>query len=1197
MKKAFQIGSVFLLVVALAAIASVFVPAAGSSAIAGKPRFDDFPANQSRSIHFSADEDLDLTGSSPSLHDRERRRLDQMRDWCLLTVLTSSRLSARQVAETAYDLPAIRHEIMRRVASFEYGETRSRVLADGTVIALVPAPAGPGGDLARRDHLAHIADEQRKNLGELPKVLFVFEYELAPAASSARITRRETLAGENLFTAAYGYVGRDVRTLSELQVFMSSVDDLTYARRSRGFLSLGGRRRLRPLAAGELPYGRIGVEEVAAIWRGQQGLKEFQGCGFSLDPHLDMAKVAGIFDSKLAPVLDRLDPAATAQARELLGRKPASSDEAVLREMRFADTLRSSCQHAGDRDACEQYMHYVVWDNSFQAARYEGRHLAGTETGMVLFYTDLLMKLWSFDLADSAPGHGRIQGFPIETELNVPRLFKSEIERTPETRLWLGPLAAGFQVSGKQGSVMFARNTTRVFAKPHDFLSGQDRQDVSEPHIFDRIFIDWWNDHYEEISRYEPQYERLNEIVKWSIVISWLDLDQNSDLLGFLGDDGRSGVPVKRTHYFPQWASTHGDLRFQSWNQIQFDKQASPRADTESLDIVKSKVFPAFGEQRRWEGGVSLASRSAVKDAAVAAERLETLAPTVRRAGMDALRSDLAAGRLRTLEATEFNFKNFSDEAVSTLARAKPSAQLGDAYGALENVGFDRTIRSTADGFLMRTRFEGERVLGDFGDLRIVKGSGGFRVGWEAREIDLGQSLARRVSTSRAPLDTLAASPEVEATIALDNGNAWLVKVRSSEGWIKLASASSDEARVAAGFQARVAGIGDEARAVDVAWLDRTALKTELPESGYLEIPPPRGTARGTAMECCARAPPAGSQEIFFEKEGARIRALRDAEGNTYLRTADLPAGVRLDPSRLLGRAHLEAEDFRLARNLEAGQYREAAEELARDPVAYRARMDRILESELEGNGRLVAGRQFQKALAHARRLIDVHGPLPELTLRKALLETAAGDAESAATTLNAGLRRPIGNAEKFFEEVDSLLVNARTLDERLATRRIADFADWNAYSARSGEITAFEEGGSLELRLQSQTLSPGLAIDGSKLDIAIARGEPFYVPDSPAAANLDPYPSTGQSSLKQMIASRRVSVRELEMADIRHFRPARLREVSTNTTWRLSHGQSVARVAARAGERYVRFNGKSCDDQDRGCRVYLITPAGDAGW
>src|SRR5262245_20134668 len=69
MKKAFQIGSVFLLVVALAAIASVFVPAAGSSAVAGKPRFDDFPVNQARSVHFSVDEDLDLTGSSPSLHD------------------------------------------------------------------------------------------------------------------------------------------------------------------------------------------------------------------------------------------------------------------------------------------------------------------------------------------------------------------------------------------------------------------------------------------------------------------------------------------------------------------------------------------------------------------------------------------------------------------------------------------------------------------------------------------------------------------------------------------------------------------------------------------------------------------------------------------------------------------------------------------------------------------------------------------------------------------------------------------------------------------------------------------------------------------------------------------------------------------------------------------------------------------------
>lgn len=1195
MKRAFQIGSVFLLVVALAAFASVFVPVAGGSAAAGAPRFDDFPVNQARSIHFSVDEDLDLTGSSPSLHDRERRRLDQMRDWCLLTILTSVRLSARQVAETAYDLPAIRHEIMRRVASFEYGETRSRVLADGTVIALVPAPARGEGDLARRDHLAHIVDEQRKNLGEPPKKVFVFEYELVPAASTARITRRETLAGQDLLTPAYGYVERDVRTLRDLQGFMSAVDDLTYAQKSRGVLTLGGRRRLRPLAAGELPYGRIGVEEVAAIWRGQQGLEEFQGCGFSLDPHLDMAKVATVFEPIIGPVLDQLDPTAAAEARDLLAQKPANADEALLREMAFAHTLRSACEQDPDSTSCEELMHYFVWENSFQAARYEGKHLAGTETGMVLFYTDLLMKLWSFDLAESAPGHGRIPGFPIQTEMQVPNLFKSELEQAPGTRLWLGPLTAGFQVSGKKSNIVFARNATRVFAKPHDFLSGQDLQNVSEPHIFDRIFIDWWNDHYEEISRYEPQYERLNEIVKWSIVISWLDLDQNSGLLGFLGDEGPSGVAVRRTHYFPTWASSRLALRFQAWSELQFDKQASPRADTESLDIVKSKFFPAFGESMRWEGGVSLANRGALREAAVATERLGTLSPTVRRAGVDALRSDLAAGRLRTLEATEFSFKNFSDEAVSTLARAKPSARLGDAYGALENVGFDRTIRSTADGFLMRTRFEGARVLGDFGDLRIVKGSGGFRVGWESREIDLGQSLARRLSTSRAPLRTLAAHPEVETTIALDGGKAWLVKVRSSEGWIKLASASSDEAVVATRFQARVAGLGDDAAAVDVAWLDRAALKSELPQAGFLKVAPQRGTARGVTMECCSRAPPAGSREFFLERGGARVRALQDSAGNTYLRMADLPAEARLDPSRLFGRTRLNAEDFRLARNLEAGQYREAASKLAHDPAAYRARMDRILENELERNSRLVADREIQKALAHAEQLLNTHGRLPELSFRKALLDAAAGDAKSASTALNTSLRRPIRGAEKFFSEVEGRIGTAQTLEERLNVRRIADFADWNAYSRRSGEITSFVKGGNVEIGWQSRALPPGRPLSAPELDTAIARGEPFYLPDSPAAANLDPYLATGQSSLKQMIATRRVYVRELEMADVRHFRPARLQEIRSNTTWRLTHGLGPAEVAARAAEQYMRFDGSSCNDQDGDCHVYVITPASGA--
>jgi len=1189
MKKALKIGSLILILLGISSIGLIYLPV-NETGTKVTPLFASFPANESRVISFSPEEEFEETTDELSAKNRERQRLDQLRDWCMLTIISESGLSPKEVAETIYDLPAIREETLRRVANFEYGETRSRVIGNGKVVALIPAnPDGeadtPRASAARRDNLAHIADEQRKNLGTLPEEFIIFEYALMPSENSVRITRRDTLPGNSLFTPLYGYYESEIRNLDDLRTFMETTDDLTYASKLTAALKLGGRKRLREVASGELPYGHIGLEEVAAIWRGQQGLKEFQGCGFSLDPRLDMKKMVGTFESEFAPYLD---DKLVSKARDILARKTDKPEEARVKEYEFALTLYSVCDQSNDRSNCLKSLRGVLLDNSYQAARYEGQHLAGTETGMVLFYTDLLMKLWAFDLAQSSPGHDRIPGFPT-SGIQVSNIHKNELDRAPESRLWLAPLTSGFQIADEQQSLVFTRNATRVFAHATDLLTGGDSVTEPEPNIFDRMFINWWNDHYEEIARFEPQYERLNGIVKWSVLINWLNEEEQTRLLGFLADNAPGAVTVTRVNYFTEWKDKHPELTFRNWDKIKFDKQADARGENESLDIIKSDLFPVFGGIT-WEGGVSLANRTAIREAAEASGQLKLLPAATRRVGMDALRSDLAAGRLRTLEATEFTFKNFSDEAVSTLARAKPSARLTNAYGELQNVGFDRTIRSTSDGFLMRMRAEGGKVLGDVGDLRIVRNPGGYKVSWQSRDIDLGQYLGRRLSTNKTPVQFLANHAEVETTIVIDN-KFYLVKLNGTDRWIKFSQVGSESTTISKGFQARVSGIGNEAKPVDIAWLDGQAVQSELRNSGYIKINSAKNGSNGVVMECCAQTLPQKTTELLVERGDVKVKAFRGEVDDLYIRMEDIPANLRTDPARL-GISGLGPDDLRVARNLEAGQYRELANNLTRDPVAFRNQLNRIMTDQLERNNRLIAQGQFEEALQQTRRLIDIHGKVPELTYREALLEAGSARVNNAAEALNNSIRRPLQNPEKFFNEVEFRLQNTANPQGQANLRRVADYVDWSQYSRKSGEVLSFTKNEQLHLGLRAQSLPRGQAVTAKDLQQAISRGDPVYLPDGPEFANLDVFTTQGEASLRQLISPRRFEVIKVSLDDVGHFRPSMLQELNTNSTWNLANFNPVA-IAIQT---YVRYERQQCEREDQKCYVYVVRPTSDGG-
>jgi hypothetical protein len=141
----------------------------------------DLPTNIKQAVDFSVDE-----GSFADFTARERE--DQYRDWLLFAAVAALQPSAEEYNKILFDLPASRQGYMRPTGTFEFGETRSRFIGNGRGLALIPAGAR---DAQRKDFLALIADEQRKNLGGPFDSLIVVEYELDVAHARAALTRRD----------------------------------------------------------------------------------------------------------------------------------------------------------------------------------------------------------------------------------------------------------------------------------------------------------------------------------------------------------------------------------------------------------------------------------------------------------------------------------------------------------------------------------------------------------------------------------------------------------------------------------------------------------------------------------------------------------------------------------------------------------------------------------------------------------------------------------------------------------------------------------------------------------------------------------------------------------------------------------------------------------------------------------------------
>jgi len=1215
---------------------------------------EDFPLDQIRLVDFDVD-----TETFSTLTRREK--LDQWRDWLLFTVVAATKLPATDVNQILYDLPAIRSGYTQPVANFEYGTTRSAYLGDGRVVVLAPAdePDERAPQLARiadeyRKKLEKLptvfllfeyeidAEGQFAKVMQRPPVAAGDFFTEKYGYYETKIAQREALAHflEQIDDVTFAQFDNDAlilggRKLPDNHPQKIRLEDLAAIWQAEKKIAVTLKEfeanwqlleeefkadktnqtfeEKKRLAGESTPEWQLRQEESEKEFtRRQEARKKDEqrqrearakewlerrlvhGSGFSLDWEYDY-KGLSVFFEKFKPALQSFSqthPALLA-SEEIAHAQTGLAARNQIPFLTLADSLLKKRNF-------QAFMLGLQLDDAaqkfcFQNARYDG-DLQGTEVGMVLFYTDLLSKLWSGNYLNASERAG-IEGFVAETRVPISPIYEAEAKKYGDTRTWFGPEIKGFQVGSDGKRLFLAHKAARVFSASSNHLEPGVE---TAPNAYAAAFIDWWNNHYEELAHYEPQYERLNQIMKWSLVVSWLNEAEKGERLGFLATER-----VDRSHWFPQWVRQQSSLKFHEWNsvicleasdcKVRFYERGHKGTTTEAMPLLYSNFQKPDRELRMLYGGVSLSTR-----AEIAASRI---AP---RFNVDIGRR--AVGSVAHFEENAaFNLTRLAENRAAVSAIARDGARARGTFGELSNLKFERFVSREPAGFSFQTRVGGNEL----GRLQIAEAGNGFKVGWRGRDIDLGEALARNLSrTPKAAEQILARNSNVEAVIKLSSEEGYMVRLQGAERWMKIAP---EPQRGSAMLKAdlRVAELNG-GKPVQVQWLDDVAAAKEISAKHYVLEPVKDG--KSYIWKSHFERPPPASRSLEIKSGDFTIKAKYDAGAERiYLDGKDL--AKMNDPGRwqkILNEGDLNAirrlaregnatvrytiEESRFysysaVRDLNSRAYNRMARNIVEDAQRYKNFLETHLNFKVEHVNRLLAEKNYGQAVRELDGLIKAYGELPELTFPRAVAELSQGHLQSAARTLSSTASRPLPNRTAFFDEINSRLAQTAGRQERMNLQSSARFADWKDLQVRrlvsKGEIKPLVEGNHLKLGYRFNEIPKTKPVQSTEISQIVSKKSPVYVQDSPGLNSLD-WSNSLNPSLQQTISGRMGTVVKLPRGDIAHFKPAEI-YVPNRPQFRLV---TEANVAPRTTT-YVPYNNflpnpGGRDDEE----VYFVMPA-----
>jgi hypothetical protein len=1005
---------------------------------------------------------LSLEGANPLLRGLSwRERHDQMRDWLLYTVVYSSGRSAQQVSRILYDVPPVRADYLQSVASFPSGTTRSAYLGNGEAVVL--APFEP--DSARLEDLAQAADEHRKNLGKPLTWLHVFEYDLGAGGAGITVKRLSPVAASSLYTAAAGYRERLIGNLQDLHSFVAGINDLTFASTDPQGIRLGGRKLA--TATG------IGLPEIAGVYQSDRRFR------------LAQQQIGQLIKSFNSDWADRRYSTLEEEARLTAQHDAARKEvEAKIRAIQAALGPRpASCGFSLDPypEGTTKYL--------FQKATYTC-DLQGTETGMVLFYTDLLAKLWAMDYQRTFPRN--IPEFAPMTETRVSSIHRSEVERLPHTRIWFGPLEKGFQ--NTSSTLLFARTATRVFA-----LSRVSSELVHEapPNASSAAFMNWWNSHYDEIARWEPQYQKLNQIMKWSLVFAWLEAREASEKLAFLDE-----APLNRSNWFPDWVRERRNLQFTAWDRVGFHPRGYAGQPAETMEILTSEKYRRSGYALTLSGGVGLGSREDFEKRKFPAD---SFSDVDRRGNVD-YGAEGYPGRIVTLGGSGYQFHGIEEDAAVTTAPPSgaglrgQTSEFGDSTVTL---GFRRS----------GGELEVSTQVGGIDSLSLEFGErpNGFGMGRARGSTPQASSLLHALSGNTGPggeMDAIMRQPNVSAAIHFPGGR-FLVGFHGESRWLQVELESESGAQLEKG-QLRLAGPAEDSRAYKGAWVSAGEASRQLSQFQSFRLERAQGTPEGVRLEVDSRGPP----EPGGKAEVPGIPGGSEREGIVSLHRArsELPPDLLADPrslERLLPRSDLEA----FAQFMRDGDLDSAARELARDPLTYKQQLGEYRARGLSLGRQALDRGDYSGAIQRLSPLADINPSDPEVVIPLGIARILTGDSQSALPDLGAVFGVPLSDPAGFLKSLEDMTSRLPAAEQgRLAG--IGPYVRFSDFAGRHPELKLggfpYESSGHVRFVAQQEAMVRSSAAPSAE---ALASGAPRYAQDSvrPGAEWAPSPPALGQ--------------------------------------------------------------------------------------
>jgi hypothetical protein len=589
--------------------------------------------------------------------DSAEARSEQLRDWVWRTLL--ARLAVRgagpELLASVAKQPLLRDESLAHILDVPVGRGRAAVDKQGTVYVLVERSS----PRRTREDVLEAIDQEALLLGSMPKAVEIYGVAFDRSRAEAEICRLGSHDQEWLRSPRQDFRHAKVSTVEGLASFLKGgVDLLSASCTAEGEASgveLTGRVRTRDATAPitvehiaalqseptyapidrlpvEIPpearaqAGTLGAqldealrlveEHKALLPRGEDAESEkflarilewkrqnpdvptselilslqvqtqgIDNLGFSLDPRTDTLQAAALLD-------------------RLLG-SPRTSSPGVRTSLRRLQTrVAHADQREGERLLLEAevtggpfesgLVQEVLQKSGYQCARYDGP-VAGTKSAMTMFYTDLLAKLWAINWRNVAPT-GLIPGFVSVPEHPGASTYCEQDEGVPYTRIWFGSRHEGF-TRDSQDKVRFAPNATRLFAMGSAF--GPEHSAEVEPSADMLRFIRWWDRNYSDVAEWEPQYELLNQLVKWTLVQRMAQAAP-TNCLSFL-----SQASAGRTERFDHWLARQKDVRWQGPLPA-VNKQ---HEKTECLNLFKSAWFSRCGNLAMLSGGVGLPTR------------------------------------------------------------------------------------------------------------------------------------------------------------------------------------------------------------------------------------------------------------------------------------------------------------------------------------------------------------------------------------------------------------------------------------------------------------------------------------------------------------------------------------------------------------------------------------------------------------